>query len=506
MSKKIAIIGAGPGGLTAGMILAHRGFDVEIFEQNSFVGGRNGSLTLSEKYKFDLGPTFLLQKFTLDEMFEEINENSDKFLDFIELEPMYRLQYKDFSLDLSRDKQKMKDQIKKFFPGDEIGYEKFLSEQKEKFKKIFPVLQNHCSNLHFLLKPDIYKVLPYILNRNSLFEELKRYFKHEELCLAFTFQSKYLGMSPWNCPSLFTILSYIEHQYGIYHVTGGLSEISEVMAKLFVKNGGKLHLNKKIKSIIHENKIAKAIELDSGEKQEYDKIIINADFAYSMSELLGENLKKYSRQKLSEKEYSCSAFMLYLGLNKSYESLPHHTIIFADDYRKNVQEIMENKIPSEDMSIYIRNASINDKTLAPKGHSGLYILVPTINQKNNYDWSKNEMSYRQKTINTIEKKLNIKIENHIEAEKMITPANWERDFNVYSGAVFNLKHILKQMLYLRPRNRFECLKNCYLVGGGTHPGSGLPTIYESARISANLICDEYGVSYKKPDTINRFLN
>ena len=62
--------------------------------------------------------------------------------------------------------------------------------------------------------------------------------------------------------------------------------------------------------------------------------------------------------------------------------------------------------------------------------------------------------------------------------------------NISFGATFNLAHDFLQMLYLRPRNRFEELENCYLTGGGTHPGSGLPVIYSSARITSDLLLDD----------------
>ena len=79
------------------------------------------------------------------------------------------------------------------------------------------------------------------------------------------------------------------------------------------------------------------------------------------------------------------------------------------------------------------------------------------------------------------------LRQHIVAKKVVSPLNWEDDYSVYAGATFNLAHNFGQMLYLRPRNQFEELDHCYLVGGGTHPGSGLPTIYQSGLIAANLI-------------------
>jgi phytoene desaturase len=85
------------------------------------------------------------------------------------------------------------------------------------------------------------------------------------------------------------------------------------------------------------------------------------------------------------------------------------------------------------------------------------------------------------------------IESRIEVEKIITPAQWRDDYSVYKGATFNLAHNLGQMLHLRPHNKFEELDGVYLVGGGTHPGSGLPVIYESSRITCRQLLPDLGL-------------
>jgi phytoene desaturase len=180
--------------------------------------------------------------------------------------------------------------------------------------------------------------------------------------------------------------------------------------------------------------------------------------------------------------------MLYLGIDKKYE-MTHHQIFFAKDYKKNVEQIFNEKILPEDPSFYIQNASATDATLAPEGHSTLYVLVPVPNQKDKpIDWIAEKKSYRDLVIQKIIKKTGLTdLEEHIKVERVITPLDWQNDTDVYDGAVFNLSHSLNQMLYLRPHNQLEGYKNLYIVGGGTHPGSGLPTILESGRIAADLI-------------------
>lgn len=341
--------------------------------------------------------------------------------------------------------------------------------------------------------------MPQLTVSKSLYEVLSKYFKDERVKLAFTFQSKYLGMSPWECPGAFSILSYMEHEYGIYHPKGGVNQLSKAMAKAFEELGGQIHLNKGVQKLVLDGKTVKGVQLEDGRKVFADEVIINGDFAHVMTNLVDEGvLKKYSKKKLQKKKFSCSTFMIYLGINKQYD-LPHHTIVFAQDYKKNVEEITKTHLMPEDPSIYVQNASVTDPTLAPEGHSALYILAPVPSNFSQLDWEKEKHRFRDLVLKTLQEKTMFKnIEEHIEVEKIITPKNWEEDLFVYKGATFNLGHQLSQMMVLRPHNEFEELKNCWLVGGGTHPGSGLPTILESARITTKAINNQYK---KQPNSI-----
>jgi phytoene desaturase len=186
--------------------------------------------------------------------------------------------------------------------------------------------------------------------------------------------------------------------------------------------------------------------------------------------------------------------MLYLGLDKVYD-LQHHTVVFAKSYRRNLASISAGKIPWGNASFYVRNSGVTDPKVAPPGHSGIYVLVPVPNKKARIDWKRDTPRLRNWVIGQMKKRLGMHdIEQHIREELVITPDQWVRDYDVFLGATFNLGHNYGQMLYFRPHNKFEELENVYLVGGGTHPGSGLPTIYESGRISSALICRKFGKS------------
>lgn len=493
--KHIAIVGAGPGGLTAAMILSKRGFRVSVFEAKDQVGGRNGAFKLGP-YTFDIGPTFLMLKPILDEVFEEAGATCDDLMDMRKLEPMYRLQFQDQFIEPTNGREKMEAEIGRAFPGQEEAYAPFFKREKKRFDALYPCLQKSYHSPKALLSLHLMKAIPHLAVGKSLYDIMVKNFREEELALSFTFQAKYLGMSPWECPGLFAIIPYIEHAFGIYHPIGGLSRISDCMADTARANDAEIHLSSPVKEVLVRNGAAYGIELENGEKIEADEVIINADFAYSAENLFAPGvLKKYSPAKLEKKQFSCSTFMLYLGLDTQYD-LPHHTIFFAKDYRKNVDEIFNLCEPGTDCSVYVRNASITDPTLAPEGHSAIYVLVPEPNLRSGTDWEAKKAELRETVLNVMETRAGMtNLRDHIIEEKIMTPTDWRDDLNVYAGATFNLAHTFDQMLYLRPRNKFEEIDNCYLTGGGTHPGSGLPTIYESGRIAANLISRKYGVEF-----------
>lgn len=494
-SRHVIVVGAGPGGLTAAMILAFRGFQVTVFEARDRVGGRNAELRLGP-YVFDTGPTFLMLKATLDEVFRESGASLDSLLKVNSLEPMYRLLFRDRHIDTTTDAEAMVREIERAFPGRSGGLARFRKREKARFERLFPCLQKSYHRAATLLHPDMLRAIPHLALGRSLYDVMLGYFGEEKLALSFTFQAKYLGMSPWECPGVFAMIPHIEHTFGIQHTEGGLSRISEAMAETAARHGASIRLSTPVRRIRVKNRAVTGVELESGEVVEADDVVINADFGHAATHLFEPGvLRKYTPGALERKRLSCSTFMLYMGVDKPVAT-PHHLITFADDYRKNVDSVFHGGRLVKDVSVYIRNASATDPTLAPQGHAALYVLVPVPNTRAPIDWTRERDAFRNTVLDTIATRTELgDLRPHIRAEKVITPRDWELDYRVYRGATFNLAHNIGQMLYLRPRNRFEELDHCYLVGGGTHPGSGLPTIYESGRIAANLISRALGVTF-----------
>ena len=490
-TKNVIVIGAGPGGLAAAMLLAARGFKVTVFEKQPYVGGRTSRLELGE-YRFDLGPTFLLMPQLLEELFESVGKRLTDYMELVDLDPLYRLSFGQMRLEATTDPVRMRDEIERLFPGNGDGYLQFMREQEIQYTSIKPLLQRPFSGVRDLFSLDVAKALPHLHAIDTVHGRLSRYFQDERLKQAFAFQSKYLGMSPWECPGTFTILSYMEHKYGLKHPIGGLNRIMDAMARVVMEFGGTVYTGCGVERVEVQNGRAVGVRLDNGERVAADDVVVGADFGYAANHLFEPGLlRKYTPERLDRKKLSCSAFMLYLGVNRPL-TMPHHNVLFAEDYRRNVDEITRHGTLSAQPSIYVHNPSVLDKTMAPTGKSALYVLAPVPNMRAGIDWREEAPRFREVILDRLEQEPELAgLRSAIEVERILTPDDWEQDKLVYRGATFNLAHSLDQMLLFRPHNRFEEVAGCWLVGGGTHPGSGLPTIWESAKISARLIAERH---------------
>ncbi|MCC5829476.1 MAG: phytoene desaturase [Phycisphaeraceae bacterium] len=492
-NKKVVIVGAGPGGLASAMLLAKAGLDVTVLERRAAVGGRTSTME-AERFRFDLGPTFFLYPQILREIFAACGRSLDREVELKRLDPQYHLRFEEGGdLLATPDVDRMKERLARLNGDDAGNLEAYLADNRAKFKAFAPILQQPFSKLTDLLNPKLLSAALLVRPWLSVDSDLKRWFSDPRVRLAFTFQSKYLGMSPFTCPSLFTILSFLEYEYGVFHPIGGCGAVSQAMARVAGEMGVKIHLNEPVTSVRVEKGRATGVATTSGE-WDADALVINADFAEAMRRLIpDQHRRRWTDRRIQKKKFSCSTFMMYLGIEGLEEDLAHHTIFLARDYQQNIEDIDRRHVVSQNPSFYVQNACVTDPTLAPTGQSTLYVLAPVTHQSPNVDWPSQTATFRALMYRQLEKIGLRDLEKRVRFEKVITPRDWEHDHHIHRGATFNLAHNLGQMLHRRPNNRFEDVRGVYLVGGGTHPGSGLPVIYESARISSRLLLGDLGV-------------
>ena len=493
MAPKVIVVGAGPGGLAASLMLAKAGIDVTVIEKSSRVGGRTKVIE-RDGFKFDLGPTFFHYTEVIEGIFRAIGYDAREELNLNKLDLNYRLIFgQGGQLDCTSDLDLMKEQISALSgPKDGEAFTKYVKENRKKLALTKSCLQSPWKGFSDLISKRAFRAARVLHPTRSVAKDLTRLFDDDRLMLAMSFQTKYLGMSPFNCPSMFTILAFLEYEYGIFHPMGGLGSVPVRMAEIAKDLGVKFLLDEPVDEVLFQGKTAVGVKTSKGEYFA-DRIVVNADFANAMTQMVPDSKRKrWTDKKLENKQYSCSTFMLYLGVDRKYD-LPHHQIYASKDYVTNLEEI-ENKhqVSWNDPSVYVQNACITDPQMAPEGCSTVYVLVPVTHQHENVKWSEIKEDYKNRILDQIESKLGYEnIKDHIVTETVITPDEWG-DY-CYRGSVFNLAHGLDQMLWRRPQNKFEDVENMYLVGGGTHPGSGLPVIFESARITSKLLCDDLGI-------------
>jgi len=469
---------------------------VTVFERGPQVGGRTQRLQLGD-YRFDTGPTFFLYPRIIQEVFAHCGYDFNREVDMVRIDPLYEILFTRpgdgwDELKIWAEPERLAAAIARFSPQDANGLARFMADNRAKLEAFNPVLSRPFRGVKDLMAPAVLRALAHLRPWASLDVELKRYFKDPRLRLAFSFQSKYLGMSPYRCPRLFSILSFLEHEHGVWHPLGGCNSVMEVMARLARRMGVSFKVDTPVHEIVFNGRKATGVRTDLGVHQA-DAVVVNADFANAMQKLVPDALRsRWSDKQLAKKQYSCSTFMLYLGIEGAVD-LQHHTVLLAEDYATNLQEIEEGKAPPVAPSAYVQNASLTDPTLAPAGHSALYVLVPVGNLQGGIDWAALRGHYRAQVLRRLEKLGVRNLESRIRCEKVVTPADWASDHAIFRGATFNLAHNLGQMLCWRPQNRFEELDGVYLVGGGTHPGSGLPVIFEGARITARLVSEDLGL-------------
>ena len=489
-AKKVVIVGAGPGGLAAAILLARSGAEVTIVERRGGVGGRTATIE-KNGFKFDTGPTFFLYPQVLREIFASAGRDLEEEVPMAKLDPQYRLVFgSGGELLATPDVERMERAIAQLSPSDARRLRHFFADNRNKLRRFTPFLQCPFESWRDLAKLDMLKLLPLLRPWRSLDSDLCSFFKDERIRLAFSFQSKYLGMSPFTCPSLFSILSFLEYEHGVFHPVGGCGAVTAAMARIAQDLGARILLNEPVEEMLFDGRKCTAVRT-AKRTLAADAVVVNADFAHAMQHMTPDRLRRrWTNARIEKKRFSCSTFMLYLGLEGVNDHVSHHTIYLAKDYKRNLRDIEQAHVLSEDPSFYVQNACVTDPTLAPRGMSTLYVLLPVTHEHPNVRWDEQQARFRSLALEQLAKVGITDVRRRIRYERVVTPATWASEFALHKGCTFSMAHSLGQMLHLRPHNRFEDLERVYLVGGGTHPGSGLPVIFESARITSRLVLED----------------
>lgn len=486
--QSVLIIGAGPGGLASAVALA-KDFEVTVLEKNAYPGGRMGRIE-EDGYAFDTGPSILQYPRALREVFAQGGAKLDDYVNLLPVEPYTYLKFWDGSeLTLTQELDELNRSLEAMSPGLSQRFARWVREHKEKHEVAYDTFiaspaDSALAYFNPIKTAPAAKFAPW----QTLHQCLMGYFEDERLTYALSYPAKYLGLHPTNCSSVFSVISYLEYAFGVWHPEGGFRALADGMMQCAQDLGARFELGQAVDRILIDDGVARGVKLLDGRILLADHVICNADFAWANQALIDERWrKKYTNERLHSMKYSCSAFMMYLGLDKRYE-LPHHSIYLSEHVRRTEQRFLEDaELDLIDPPFYVSNPCATEGSSAPEGHSTLYVLVPCPNGFHYVDWLGDTQKMRALMLDRLALLGFDDVKDHIKFERIYTTKTWQHDYNVFQGAVFNLSHNWSQIGPLRPHCKSEDIDGLYWVGGGTHPGSGLVTIFESAKIAADAL-------------------
>jgi phytoene desaturase len=477
MGKKIIIVGAGVGGLATASRLAKDGYAVEVYEKLSCCGGRN-NIIADRGFKFDTGPSFVLMPDFFAEVFSYCGQKLKDYLDLRVLDVSYKIFYADGeTLSIYRDSQRTKEELERIEKGASKQFDKFIRETARIYDIVKPLLYK-CVTYKSLTNPYYWSLAAKIRAFQSYWQLAGKYFKSEKLCYAFTFEAMFMGVSPYQAPAFYSVISYADHVQKIAHPMGGMYQIPLALEELAKKFGARIYYDSEIENI--EQKFGQIILRQGSRQIKADYAVANADYAYAQTDLLKRRIPSF--------KYSCSTYLIYLGLNKKLSNLMHHNLFFSKDLNKNLDEIFQAKINPQDPSFYVHVPTVTDPSLAPAGKDIMYLLVPVPNLENSRDTlEEHKLRLRRLIFDKINKVCGCNLEELIEVEHHFYPEDFIGRYNIKFGATFGLAHNLTQSAFFRPANFDAKIKNLYYVGASTQPGGGLPVVIASSRIVADLI-------------------
>jgi phytoene desaturase len=503
MSVRSAIVvGAGVGGLTAAMKLAHQGVQVDLFERGSVPGGRCGRIA-EQGYTFDLGPTIMLMPFVFEEAFASVGRRLDDYLKLTRCDPNYAVTWRDGStLTLTSDAAKMRAQLEAIEPGSFERFEQFLARGKDQHDtSLRHFVGRHFDSIAQFLSPINLRHALRIGAHQRLYGQVSRYFADERLRQALSFQTMYLGVSPYEAPAVFSLLPYTELKVGIWYPHGGMGAIPRALETVCRELQVGLNYRTTVEQVIVEGRQAVGVRLADGSEHYADVVVCNADLPWAYKHLLPKSL---ARPALEKKRYTASGFMMYLGLKRRIEGLLHHNIFFGDDFEGSFDAIFTKQRLPNDPSFYVNAPTRTDVSMAPAGHDALYVLMPVPHQTPNLDWRQLSSQLKAHVLTRLAQHGHHILPTDVAFERVITPDDWATQLNLERGSNFGLAQNPMQIGPLRPKVYDERVDNLFFCGASAQPGTGVPTVMISAQLAVEAISQRaVATNSKRPTSVRR---
>jgi phytoene desaturase len=485
-NKKAIVIGAGIGGIATAIRLANKGYKVQVFEANSYPGGKLSEFELNG-FRFDAGPSLFTLPHLVDELFTLSGKNPADYFTYKQLSVVCHYFYEDGTFFKAfSDKNKFVDEANRVFNEPKQHIEKHLAQSRKIYQitsEIFMFNSLHkISNflnlrtLQSLLR--IHQIHPL----KKMHEVNAKNFQNEKLVQLFNRYATYNGSDPYKAPATLNIIPHLEHHFGAYIPDGGMFSITNSLVKLATDLGVTFHFNKKVDEIIVEKNTAKGIKI--GEESFFSELLVsNMDVYFTYNKLL----KHTSKQHISlSQPRSSSALIFYWGINKQFENLDLHNIFFSANYKAEFEHIFDKKTIFNDPTVYINITSKYIKTDAPEGTENWFVMI-NVPHNDSQNWDDLIKEARKNIIEKLNRLLKTDLEKLIVCEQVLEPRTIESKTASYLGALYGNSSNTAMSAFLRHPNFISDFKNLYFCGGSVHPGGGIPLALSSAKIIDKLL-------------------
>ncbi len=488
------VIGAGFGGLASAVRLQAAGFQTTLIEARDKVGGRAYQLK-DGGYTFDMGPSLITAPHLLENLWKVAGSNLWDDAPLVPLSPYYRVAFHDGrSFDYGADNDE--EEVAKFNPSDVEGLRTFLAHTERIYKRAFEDLADQAFDQFSRFAAIVPELLALRAER-SVYDMVRSYISDPSLQMVFSFHPLFIGGNPLRASSIYSIVPYLERQGGVHFVMGGMYTLVERMQKLFEGLGGQVVTGTPVSEILVDRHRAIGVRTEGGDVFQANVVVANSDVARTYHELLPPQARPRIQSKMLERyRYSMSCFLLYLGLDRQYDQLLHHTIYMPEKYEQLLTEIFDGHGLPNELALYLHAPTKTDPTMAPHGGESLYILAPVPHLGHGINWHVEADGFRDRIIRYLEDNAGLEgLEASIQVEHRFTPLDFRDELRSWLGSAFSIEPTLTQSAYFRPHNRSNAVKGLYFVGAGTHPGAGLPGVLLSAQITSRLVIEDAGSAH-----------
>jgi len=491
VSAKVAVIGAGFGGLALAVRLQSAGIATTLIEARDKPGGR-AYVWRDQGFTFDAGPTVITDPACIDELFALSGRSRSDYVELLPVSPFYRLLWPDgTSFDYVNDQAELDRQIAAKNPADVAGYRRFL----EFSEAVYGEGYKRLGHVPFLKITDMLAAAPELVRLQawrSVYAKVSSYVKDDHLRQALSFHTLLVGGSPFAASSIYALIHALERDGGVWFAKGGTNALVSGLAKLFQDLGGRLIVSDPVRTIATASGRVTGVVHADGTFEAFDAVASNADLVHTYDKLLGGDPRGRSEaRRLKRRRFSPSLFVLYFGLKRPHPDLAHHSILFGPRYKDLIDEIYSRPALADDFSLYLHAPTTTDPSLAPPGCSTFYVLSPVPHLGTaNIDWDQEGPTYADRILESLEARAIPGLRSDLVTRRIFTPKDFERELGAWQGSAFSLEPVLTQSAWFRTHNRDDVIGNLYFVGAGTHPGAGVPGVIGSAKATAGLMIED----------------